>query len=150
MSKKQKEREQEENQRRQEFLDERKILLSKQSTNIQEFDRALITVSTFSLGYVLAQSDTYSSPVLFVIHSSIFLLCVVFTMISCTLGNRAIDKQLEINEEYYLNENDSVFDNVPCEEKIVKKLSDITWILFLIGLVLAIYVTVEAKGVTNG
>ena len=151
MSKKKKMREHEEFLRREGmFLDERKIVLTKKSTNIQEFDRAMITVSTFSLGYVLSQSDTYSSTTVFVIHSIIFLLCVVFTMVSCTLGNRSIDKQLEINEEYYINNNEEAINEVPCEEKIVLKLANITWILFLIGLGLAIYVSAQTKGVNNG
>ena len=151
MAKKDKVREHEESLRKHAmFLDERKLLLGKKSTNIQEFDRAMITVSTFSLGYVLSQADKYDNTIIFVVHSAIFLLCVVFTMVSCMLGNRSIDKQLKINEDYYLNDKEDAINEVPCEEGIVLWLGNITWILFLIGLGLAIFVSVQMKGVSNG
>ena len=127
------------------YLEERKILLGKQSTNIQEFDRSMITVSTFSLGYVLAQVNTYNNILIFVIHSAIFLLCVIFTMVSCILGNKAIDKQLEINYEYYIEDDEKAIDRVPCEEKIMIVLSKVTLILFLIGLILAIFVSARTN-----
>lgn len=134
------------------YLEERKILLSKQSTNIQEFDRAMITVSTFSLGYVLAQANTYNNILIFVIHSAIFLLCVIFTMASCILGNKAIDKQLEINYEYYIEDDEKAIDRIPCEEKIMIVLSRVTLILFLIGLILAVFVsaTTNSNGGNSG
>lgn len=73
-------------------------------------------------------------------------------MASCILGNKAIDKQLEINYEYYIEDDEKAIDRIPCEEKIMIVLSRVTLILFLIGLILAVFVsaTTNSNGGNSG
>ena len=115
------------------FLDERKVLLGLMSPNNMELSKSIITLSTFSLGYILYNTSSITNKTLVIGTCALFLLTILLVMLSFLLGSRSLEKQIQINEEYYLE--DGVL-KPPWEKKIVVIISWVICFTFISGLIL--------------
>ena len=90
------------------YLKERDELLKRQLSNSQLFDKAILTLSSAGLGFSLAfirkgvSLDEATQVYLLYFSWGLFFLAIASTLISFFTSQRAISKQLEFNEGYYL------------------------------------------------
>ena len=116
------------------FLDERKVLIGLMSPNNMELSKSIITLSTFSLGYILYNTPSITNKPLMIWTGVFFLLTILLVMVSFLLGSRSLETQIKINEKYYLEDEDLY---VPWEKKTVAIISYVICITFIFGLILA-------------
>lgn len=102
-----------ENQRKTLFSETRKDLLNRQLSNSQNVDRAILSISTAGLGFLLTIKKYFSAGTLnneilnlFYYASILFLISIYTTLASFITSNWAINKQLFFAEQYYLKEKD--------------------------------------------
>ena len=131
------------------YLKERDELLKRQLSNSQLFDKAILTLSSAGLGFSLAfirkgvSLDKATQVYLLYVSWGLFVLAIASTLISFFTSQRAINKQLKLNESYYLgNEGKpSNSENKPDNSKnrwnqITKALSCVSLIFYILAIFL--------------
>ena len=134
------------------FVDERKVLIGLMSSNNVELSKSIITLSTFSLGYVLYQTKDIDDKNFLIFAGICFALTILSVIASFILGNASIMEQIEINRKFYLEDKDDAFKDVPWQENAVKWIFYFTCTFFVLGLILVFlsYIFIEQKEVING
>lgn len=134
------------------FVDERKVLIGLMSSNNMELSKSIITLSTFSLGYVLYQTGNINDKRFLIYAGLCFSLTILSVIASFILGSASINKQIEINRKFYLKGKDDAFEDIPWQEKAVKWIFYFTCIFFILGLILVFlsYIFIEQKEIING
>lgn len=133
------------------YLKERDELLKRELSNSQLFDKAILTLSSAGLGFSLAfirkgvSLDEATQEYLLYFSWGLFFLAIAFTLISFFTSQRAINKQLESNEDYYLGDEGkpSNSENKPDNSKnrwnrISKDLSCFSLIFYLLAIALTV------------
>ena len=88
-------------------------LLKRQLSNNENYDRAILTLSTAALGLTVSfirdlQQPTYRG---LLIAAWFFLVLAIIAIISSyPISQKAIDKQLEFAERYYIQDDESAAD----------------------------------------
>ena len=134
------------------FVDERKVLIGLMSSNNMELSKSIITLSTFSLGYVLYQTGNINDKRFLIYAGLCFSLTILSVIASFILGSASINKQIEINRKLYLEGKDDAFEDIPWQEKAVKWIFYFTCIFFILGLILVFlsYIFIDQKEIING
>ena len=134
------------------FVDERKVLIGLMSSNNVELSKSIITLSTFSLGYVLYQTKDIDDKKFLIFAGICFALTILSVIASFILGSASIMEQIEINRKFYLEGKDDAFKDVPWQENAVKWIFYFTCAFFVLGLILVFlsYIFIEQKEVING
>lgn len=88
-------------------------LLKRHLSNSENRDRAILTLSSAGLAlsvtafrYIVDPEHIIAIPLLLVIWG-LFVVAIVLTLISFHVSQRAINVQLKLAEDYYLNKNES-------------------------------------------
>ena len=134
------------------FVDERKVLIGLMSSNNVELSKSIITLSTFSLGYVLYQTKDIDDKKFLIFAGIFFALTILSVIASFILGSASIMEQIEINRKFYLEGKDDAFKDVPWQENAVKWIFNFTCAFFVLGLIFVFlsYIFIEQKEVING
>lgn len=134
------------------FVDERKVLIGLMSSNNVELSKSIITLSTFSLGYVLYQTKDIDDKKFLIFAGICFALTILSVIASFILGSASIMEQIEINRKFYLEGKDDAFEDIPWQENAVKWIFYFTCTVFIFGLILVFlsYIFIEQKEVING
>ena len=100
----------EKRERRELYEKTRKDLLDRELSNSQLYDRAILTLSAAALGISLAFIKEIANPVeprcLLIISWCLFSAAIISTILSFWVSQKALKKQLEYAEKYYLEEKD--------------------------------------------
>lgn len=90
-------------------------LLKRQLSNSENYDKAILTLSSsglaISISFINFIKDISRADFIFLMSLSwaFFTLAIILSLIAYYVGNKAIDKQLDIAEDYYLNGNNEAF-----------------------------------------
>ena len=133
------------------FVDERKVLIGLMSSNNMELSKSIITLSTFSLGYVLYQTGNINDKRFLIYAGLCFSLTILSVIASFILGSASITEQIEINRKFYLEGKDDAFKDIPWQENAVKWIFYFTCGSYALGLMLVFlsYMLIEPKEITN-
>lgn len=89
----------------------REDILKRQLSNTENFDRAILTLSTSILGLTLTfirqvtPLEEATNLIFLFLAWSLFLIAIVVTLSSFLLSQRGLDCQLEYAEKYYLQQD---------------------------------------------
>ena len=118
---------------RQKLHDElRDELFRCQLSNSQILDKSILSLSSAGLGFSLAFIKNVVSPDkvshLWLLYCSwgVFILAIVCTLVSFLTSQQGIKKQLELNAEYYLKNNEEVINERNLPDQITTVLSYIS------------------------
>jgi hypothetical protein len=134
----------EEEERQRLYAETRKDLLTRQLSNSEKFDGAILTLSTGGLGISLAfikdivPIEKTQCVVLLIVSWRFFGSAIVSTLISFLMSQKGIDKQLHYAEEYYLNQKNEYLTKTNIPAEATKFLNLTSAILFIIAIVLTI------------
>jgi len=124
--------------------------LNKRSlSNSENYDRAILTLSSSGLAIsltflkFLVPPDKASGIWMMQLGWICFLISIVITIIAFRVGNKAIEKQLEIAEEYYVNNNPKAFDQKNCWSMLNNCLNSFVGLLFSIALILIVIFVIK-------
>ena len=133
------------------YLKERDELLKRQLSNSQLFDKAILTLSSAGLGFSLAfirkgiSLAEATQVYLLYVSWGLFVLAIASTLISFFTSQRAINKQLEFNEDYYLgnegkpSNSENKLDNPKNRwNQITNALSCFSLIFYLLAILLTV------------
>ena len=111
------------------YAETRADLLKRQLSNSENADRAILSVSTASLGFSLAfikdivRFGTADYQALLYLSWLLFALAIITTLVSFYTSQKAIDEQLEIAENYYLKLDESAIFKRPKYAGYTEKLN---------------------------
>ena len=126
------------------YLRERDILLERELSNSQIFDKAILILSSLSLVFCLlflqkevALSEGIQKHLLN-FACLLFIIALTSTLVSFLTSQQAIKKQYKINEQFYFQ--DSEESNMPKNllDKITAILGYISLICLIIGIIFAV------------
>jgi hypothetical protein len=134
------------------YSETRKDLLTRQLSNSENFDKAILSLSSAGLGLSLTFIKDIRASHLFLLQWSwyAFGLAIVITLISFLSSQRAITKQLDFAAKYYLEYQDEFLTKRNIPAKITIYLSYLSGFVFVGAIVLTIvFVSLNAKGGTR-
>jgi hypothetical protein len=88
-------------------------LLKRQLSNNENYDRAILTLSTAALGLTVTfirNLTTLKCPGVLITAWVCMVLAIMAIVISYPISQKAIDKQLEFAERYYIQDDESAAD----------------------------------------
>ena len=115
--------------REQLFLKEREELLKREVSNVENFDKGILTLSSAGLGVSLVFIKTVvplsKAACLCLLYFSwgLFILAIASTLSSYLFGVHAIKKQIELNALILLEGNENARNQRPLSAKITDRLS---------------------------
>jgi hypothetical protein len=119
-------------------------LNSSRQSNIDELDKAILTLSSGGLGFSLAflkdivpLAQTFFLPLLYC-SWALFLAAIVFTVLSFGTHRRALDLQLSIADEYFLVQNEKAYDSPNKWAKLTSGLSVTSVATFILAIALTV------------
>jgi hypothetical protein len=126
------------------YSETRQDLLNRQLSNTQNYDRAILSLSTAGLGFSLAFIKdlidlTNASHIGFLYYSwTFFLIAIMLTLISFVSSQKAIDKQLFFAEQYYLNGKKEFLNKNNWLSHMTNWIFYSSWLIFLIAIFLTV------------
>ena len=127
---------------RQKLHDElRDELFRRQVSNSQLFDKAILSLSSVGLGFSVALIKNVipldKATHLCFLHLSwvVFILAIAFTLFSFLTSQLGIEKQLKLNQQYYLLKKEQAINQKNLAAQITGWLSWISFIFYLAALV---------------
>jgi len=143
----------EEKTRRELYAETRRDLLTRQLSNSEKFDGAVLTLSTAALGLsltflrdVVPLGKAQCLSVL-VISWCLFGLAIFSTMASFLASQLGIKRQLEYAEEYYLNKKDDFLTKENFPAKLTEVINYISGFMFVAGILFTIlFVATNLRG----
>lgn len=113
-------------------------LLKRMLSNNENFDRAILTLTSAALGVSVVFINGHR-PVLchgVLLCTWLFLvLAIISTVVSYLVSQCAIRRQLELAEEYYIKENSKVSDAPNRASTWHERLTYVSAITFIVGIV---------------
>ena len=142
--------------RKQVYAATRQDLLSRQLSNSERFDNAILTLSTGALGISLAFIKDIV-PMACAIGIGwlmgswwLFGAAIISTMLSFIASQLGIKRQMYFAEEYYLNEKDEFLNKKNILARSTDILNYLAGALFLAGILSTVlFVSINFKGVTD-
>jgi len=129
-------------------------LLKRQLSNSENFDKAILTLSSAGLGLSLTfikhvvQFDAAQNHWLLVLSWVMFVLSILVTLVSFHISQAGIAKQLEIAEDYYLKDVKDALErpnNAAVYTERAGYFSATTFLIAIIALVLFISLNINRK-----
>jgi len=141
--------------REKKYAETRKDLLTRQLSNSEKFDGAILTLSTAALGVSL----TFIKDIvplslvqnIYIIKISwwLFGFAILSTIMSFVTSQSGISKQLHYAEEYYLNEKSEFLNKKNIPATLTDIFNNLAAIFFIIALICTIiFVSTNLKGNT--
>lgn len=118
------------------FRDE---LNKRQLSNTENYDKAILTLSSsglaISLTFIRSIVPIDSAEYLFLVQLGwgLFLLSIIMSLVAYQLSNKAIDKEMQRAEEYYIDFRQSAFDEKNWFSSINNTLNIIIGLLFVVA-----------------
>ncbi|MEZ8904888.1 MULTISPECIES: hypothetical protein [Vibrio] len=118
------------------FRDE---LNKRQLSNTENYDKAILTLSSsglaISLTFIRSIVPIDSAEYLFLVQLGwgLFLLSIIMSLVAYQLSNKAIDKEMQKAEEYYINSRQSAFAEKNWFSNINNILNIIIGLLFVVA-----------------
>lgn len=131
------------------YSETRRDLLCRQLSNSENFDKAILSLSSAGLGLSLTFIKDIHASHLFLLQLSwyVFGLAIVITVISFLSSQRAINNQLQFAEQYYLEGQDEFLTKQNTPAKITFWLTYLSAGAFIVAIVLTIiFVSLNVKG----
>lgn len=135
------------------YAETRKDLLTRQLSNSERFDGAILTLSTAALGISLTfvkevvPVEKAQCLALLVISWWLFGLAIVSTMVSFLASQLGIKRQLHYAEEYYLNNKEEFLTKENNPAKLTEALNYVSGLLFVAAVILTIvFVSTNLRG----
>ena len=123
----------------------RENLLEASLSNSNNYDKAILTLSSAALGLsltfikdIVPFKDIINYWTL-VLSWVFFLISIVVTIISFILSQWAIKRQLKYAEEYYLNGKENFFNKKNICKDLTTIFNHISGIIFILALILTIF-----------
>lgn len=117
----------------------REDLLKRQLSNNENFDRAILTLSSAGLATSVAflrGMDAESGTCFLVLSWIALVLAIVATLVSFQTSQAGISRQLELAEDYYLKQNDSALTATNRWANITDQLARWSAVCFILGIIL--------------
>jgi len=131
----------------------RQDLLKRQLSNAENFDKAILSLSTAGLGFSLAFIKDIlplsNAAHMILLHVSWFLFgaAIVSTVLSFMLSQRGINKQLEFTEKYYSGEDEEYLTRRNWQASATTCLNSIAGAVFIGAICLTIaFVSLNVRG----
>ena len=122
------------------YLKERDELLKREVSNTENFDKAILTLSNAGLGFSLlliynnnSQLATACHKWLLGISLGMFVLAVIFTLISYPFGQRSIKRRNELNERIYVKNEKKARNERNLPAQITKWLSPVSVVAYVLA-----------------
>lgn len=134
------------------YSETRKDLLNRQLSNTENFDKAIISLSTAGLGLSLAFiKDVVKIPearylVLLYFSWSLFGVAIVSTILSFVSSQSGINKQLYFAEKYYLEEKEEFINKRNWQAQITNYLNIFSGIVFVGAIILTVIFVISNIG----
>lgn len=126
------------------YAETRKDLLTRQLSNSEKFDGAVLTLSTGALGISLVfikdvvPLEKAQCAELLIVSWCFFGLAIISVVISFLVSQEGIKKQLNHAEEYYLNGKEEYLTKANIPAKVTDFLNYASGVLFVLGIILTI------------
>jgi hypothetical protein len=134
----------------------RNELLKRQLSNAENFDKAILTYSSaglaFSLGFLkdFVPIDHAIAPYFLFISWASFVIAILLTIFSYCVSQAAIDKQLEIAEDYYLKNNQRAYNTKNRFAIFTDRINIASGICFVIAVILTtLFISFNLNGGIN-
>jgi uncharacterized membrane protein YqhA len=98
-----------------------------------ELSKSIITLSTFSLGYVFYNASNFTNKTMMILTCVLFLTTILLVLAAFLLGSQSLEKQTKIIEKYYIEDDDLT---TTWEKKVVNIISSLICVTFISGLIL--------------
>lgn len=136
------------------YADYRRDLLSRQLSNSEKYDAAILTLSMAALGV----SMTFISSIvhleialcrwLLILSWSLFTLSIISVIISFQVSNKGIETNIGYAEKYYLNNDSSYFDRENKWSNATTKINMISGATFIFAIVCTIlFITINLNNI---
>ena len=135
---------QEQRKREELYTETRKDLLARQLSNAEQFDKAVLTLSSGALGISLAfikdivPIDKAQCVTLLIVSWGFFASAIISTVVSFFASQLAINRQLLYAEEYYLKEKKEYQRKRNVPARITDFLNYLSGGLFVVAVILTI------------
>ncbi len=119
-------------------------LLKRQLSNAENFDKAILSLATASLGFSLAFLKDIvhlgAAHAKWLVYASwiCFAIAVVTTLVSYEVSQRAITTQLTYASQYYLENDEAVWKKPNRATRVTQWLNTSSGVAFVVGLVATI------------
>lgn len=129
------------------FNQYRDHLLSARQSSFEQFDKAVLTLSSGGLGLSLAFIKDIVPPAhlvcfpLLIISWTLFGICILSTLTSFVLSQYAVDRQLDYAEEYYINNKPEYFNKKNAVADATKVSNIVSGGAFFVAVLLTIVFT---------
>lgn len=126
------------------YSEARKDLLTRQLSNSENFDRAILSLSVACLGFSLAfikdVIPLVDAKLLFCLYLSwlFFTISILTTLISFLSSQSGIKKQLEYAEKYYIERKNEFFTKKHWTARITDLLNISSGIIFVIAIIFSV------------
>ncbi len=128
----------------------REDLLKRQLSNNENFDRAILTLSSAALGLTVSFIRGLEKPIyvsILVLSWVALVLSVISTIVSYLASQKAIGRQLEIAERYYLQGDESARNLRNFPAQLNEILAYVSAICFVLGIILILaFFGINSKG----
>jgi hypothetical protein len=122
----------------------RQDLLKRQLSNAENFDKAILSLSTAGLGFSLAfikdilPLSNAAHILLLHVSSYLFAAAIVSTVLSFILSQSGIDKQLEFADKYYVDREEEYLTKKNWQATATTYLNNIAGVVFIGAICLTI------------
>lgn len=126
------------------YSETRQDLLNRQLSNSQNYDRAILSLSTAGLGFSLAFIKDLiplsQSEHIWLLYCSwvFFIIAIFLTLLSFIFSQSAIDKQLFFAEKYYLEKQDEFLEKRNWLSDITNWIFYSSWLIFILAIMLTV------------
>lgn len=134
------------------YYKEEEELSKRELSNIENFDKAILSLSSAGLGlslvFIKNVVELAKANYVFILHASwlMFVLAITSTLLSYLFAQRALDRQREFNEKYYLEGDEKAGQQISCASRLTRfssYVSVFTYVLAVFGTALFIWFNQE-------
>ncbi len=123
------------------FAERRKELVDRQLSNSEALDKAVLTLSSSGLAisisfirYIIDLESAIKTNLLFT-SWALFALAIICTITSYLIGQKAIEKSIDISYKYYIEDDDRYENVIPLSSRINDKINLLSSVFFIMAVV---------------
>lgn len=126
------------------FYKERENLLQSLRSSYELYDKYLLALSSGGLGISLSFIENIvplekaNFKIILIISWILFILSIIFTLISFITSQKSTTKQLHIAQKYYLEEDDTAYNEKDLFNKATEYLNYFSGLIFLFAVILTV------------
>ena len=121
------------------YIKEEEDLSKRELSNVENLDKAILSLSSAGLGlslvFIKNVVKLVAANYMWILHLSwlMFVLAITSTLLSYLFGQRALDRQREFNEQYYLEGDEDAGQKISLASWITHVLSYISVFTYIIA-----------------